>query len=41
MDENRQHVNERFKSSYKGDYHSDTLRLVLCITMVLYNQLQV
>lgn len=37
MDENRQHVNERFKSSYKGEYHSDTFILVINITIILYN----
>ena len=35
MDENRQHVNERFKSSYKGEYHSGTFISVTNITMVL------
>lgn len=39
MDKNRQHVNEQFKSSYKGEYHERTLRLVLCITMIPYHQL--
>ena len=37
MDKNRQHVNERFKSSYKGEYYERTLRLVLCIIMILYH----
>ena len=37
MDENRQHVNERFKSSYKEEYHSDTFISVINITIILYN----
>lgn len=37
MDENRQHVNERFKSSYKGEYHSDTFISVTNITIILCN----
>ena len=37
MEENRQHVNERFESFYNGKHHERTLRLVLCIIMILYH----
>ena len=35
MEENRQHVNKRFKSSLKVEYHSDTFILVINITIIL------